>query len=66
MAPAMPADSSKTLQLSQRNDRPEPATITRNGSPSQQRESTVGEDYVTQGKFRYTIVLTRSQISYQQ
>ena len=33
---------------------------------SQQRESTVGEDYVTQGKFRYTIVLTSSQISYQE
>ena len=33
---------------------------------SQQTESTVGEDYVTQGKFRYTIVLTRSQISYQE
>ena len=60
MAPAMPADSSKTLLLSQRNDRPETVPY------SQQRESTVGEDYVTQGKFRYTIVLTRSQISYQQ
>lgn len=33
---------------------------------SQQRESTVGEDYVTQGKFRYSIILTSSQISYQE
>ena len=33
---------------------------------SQQRESTVGEDYVTQGELCYTIVLTSSQISYQE
>ena len=30
---------------------------------SQQRESTVGGEYVTRRKFRYTIVFTRSQIS---
>ena len=32
LASAMPVDSSETLQLSQRNDWPEPATIARNSS----------------------------------
>ena len=38
---AVPVDSSENLQLSQRHDGPEPATIARDRSLHQQRESTV-------------------------
>ena len=41
-ASAVLADSSENLQLSQRNDGQEPATIARDRSLHQQRESTVG------------------------
>ena len=40
MASALPADSRENLQLSQRNDGPEPATTARKRSYSQQKERT--------------------------
>ena len=64
IASAVPADSSENLQLSQRNDGPEPATIARDGSlqSTKGKYSRIGTSDTTKVPIRinqFPIELTR-------